>query len=100
MLSPAAQVLSKTRTGLSVRSFARDDLLEPGCAMGFFTLPLARMVGPEGRVIAVDIQTEMLAPLERRAGKARARVTGLKFGEAGSEGLGIEDLGRSADFCP
>ena len=31
-------------------------VLEPGCAMGFFTLPLARMVGATGRVIAVDIQ--------------------------------------------
>ena len=30
-------------------------VLEPGCAMGFFTLPLARMVGPEGKVVAVDV---------------------------------------------
>ena len=26
-----------------------------GCGMGVFTIPLARMVGPEGRVVAVDL---------------------------------------------
>jgi ubiquinone/menaquinone biosynthesis C-methylase UbiE len=73
-------------------------VLEPGCAMGFFTLPLARMVGPEGSVIAVDIQPEMLAALERRARKA-GLIERLDIREAGSEGLGIADLARSADFC-
>ena len=28
-------------------------VLEPGCGMGYFTLPLARMVGPKGRIVAV-----------------------------------------------
>lgn len=42
-------------------------VLEPGCGMGFFTLPLARMVGPGGRVIAVDLQPAMLSKLEKRA---------------------------------
>ena len=73
-------------------------VLEPGCAMGFFTLPLARMVGPEGRVIAVDIQPDMLAALDRRARKA-GLIDRLDIREAGSEGLGIADLARSADFC-
>jgi len=31
-------------------------VLEPGPGMGFFTLELARLVGPAGRVVAVDIQ--------------------------------------------
>lgn len=73
-------------------------VLEPGCAMGFFTLPLARLVGPEGKVIAVDIQPEMLTALERRASKA-GLIDRLDIREAGSEGLGIADLARSADFC-
>jgi len=28
-------------------------VLEPGCGMGFFTLDLARMVGSNGRVLAI-----------------------------------------------
>jgi ubiquinone/menaquinone biosynthesis C-methylase UbiE len=45
-------------------------VLEPGPGTGFFTLPLAEMVGPSGRVIAVDIQPEMLDKLEQRAHEA------------------------------
>lgn len=43
--------------------FVREGMLvlEPGCGMGFFTLDLARMVGPRGRVVAVDVQERMLA---------------------------------------
>lgn len=42
-----------------------------GSAMGFFTLPMARMVGDSGRVIAVDIQDKMLEKLQKRAKKKR-----------------------------
>lgn len=45
-------------------------VLEPGPGMGFFTLELARAVGPKGRVVAVDVQAKMLAALERRARRA------------------------------
>lgn len=38
-----------------------------GCGNGFYTLELARLVGPEGVVYAVDIQPEMLRMLARRA---------------------------------
>ncbi len=38
-----------------------------GCGNGFYTLELARRVGPEGIVYAVDIQPEMLRMLARRA---------------------------------
>jgi SAM-dependent methyltransferase len=45
-------------------------VLEPGPGMGFFTLPLARMVGDEGCVYALDVQRKMLDGLERRARRA------------------------------
>ncbi len=38
-----------------------------GCGNGYYTLLMARKVGPQGRVYAVDIQPEMLALLEERA---------------------------------
>jgi ubiquinone/menaquinone biosynthesis C-methylase UbiE len=46
-------------------------VLEPGCGFGFFTIPLARMVGPEGTVVCVDVEPEAIARLTRRAEKAR-----------------------------
>ena len=38
-----------------------------GCGNGFYTLELARRVGPEGTVYAVDIQPQMLRLLVTRA---------------------------------
>jgi ubiquinone/menaquinone biosynthesis C-methylase UbiE len=73
-------------------------VLEPGCAMGFFTLPLARMVGPRGRIIAVDIQPAMLEVLERRARKADL-LDRIDIREAVQGGLGIDDLVECVDFC-
>lgn len=41
--------------------------LDIGCGMGYFSLGMARLVGSEGRVIAVDLQQKMLDRLRRRA---------------------------------
>lgn len=38
-----------------------------GCGNGFYTVQLAKLVGEKGRVLAVDIQPEMLHMLEERA---------------------------------
>ncbi len=43
-----------------------DTALDVGPGMGYFTIPMAKMVGADGRVIAVDIQKEMLSRLKRR----------------------------------
>ena len=41
-----------------------------GCGNGFYTLQFAELVGEQGRVLAVDIQPEMLALLKQRAQEA------------------------------
>lgn len=45
-------------------------ICDMGCGNGFYTLELARRVGPRGRVYAVDIQPEMLRMLAERAAAA------------------------------
>lgn len=45
-------------------------VLDVGCGLGFFTLPMARLVGPGGKVVAVDTQVRMIAGLMRRVEKA------------------------------
>jgi ubiquinone/menaquinone biosynthesis C-methylase UbiE len=45
-------------------------VMDLGCGMGYFSLAMARMVGPAGKVIAVDIEPRMLRRLERRASRA------------------------------
>jgi SAM-dependent methyltransferase len=44
-----------------------------GCGNGFYTLELARRVGPRGTVYAVDIQPEMLRMLAERAAAGNLR---------------------------
>jgi len=45
-------------------------VLDIGCAMGFFSLPAAQMVGPNGKVICIDIQEKMIKSLNKHALKA------------------------------
>lgn len=73
-------------------------VLEPGPGMGFFTLELARLVGPQGRVIAVDVQPKMLAGLVRRARKANL-ADRIEVREPKSEHLGIDDFRGAVDFA-
>jgi ubiquinone/menaquinone biosynthesis C-methylase UbiE len=80
--------------------FVREGMLvlEPGCGMGFFTLDLARLVGPTGRVVAVDLQEKMLAGLRRRAARAGllARID-VRLGQA--DRLGVTDLAGRVDVA-
>jgi len=45
-------------------------ILDIGCAMGFFSFPMAKMVGRDGKVICVDVQEKMIRTLEKRARKS------------------------------
>lgn len=72
-----------------------DTAVDLGCGMGHFTLGLARMVGPEGRVIAVDLQPEMLERVRRRAGRA-GLLSRLQLHRATTASLG---LAARADFA-
>lgn len=46
-----------------------DTVLDIGCGPGFFTLDMARMVGAEGRVYAIDLQAAMLTRVGRKAAR-------------------------------
>jgi 2-polyprenyl-3-methyl-5-hydroxy-6-metoxy-1,4-benzoquinol methylase len=52
-------------TALKVRP--GQTVTDVGCGNGFYTLPLAKLVGEGGKVLAVDIQPEMLHMLDERA---------------------------------
>ena len=72
-------------------------VLEPGCGMGYFTLPLARKVGPKGRIVAVDIQSKMLSALRRRARRA-GLLDRIELRHIRDDGLGVKDLSGKVDF--
>ena len=73
-------------------------VLEPGPGMGFFTLALASLVGPYGKVIAVDIQPKMLEKLRDRAERA-GLASRIEIRLAAGDSLQIIDLVGSVDFA-
>jgi 2-polyprenyl-3-methyl-5-hydroxy-6-metoxy-1,4-benzoquinol methylase len=48
-------------------------ICDMGCGNGFYTLPMAKMVGAEGHVYGVDIQPEMLKMLNDRGDREGVR---------------------------
>ena len=87
----AAEILTPyVREGMTV--------FEPGPGMGFFTLELARRVGPSGRVIAIDVQPKMIAALKRRSAKVglQDRIDARVVSE---DSMGVKDLAGRADFA-
>jgi len=73
-------------------------VMDVGSAMGFFTLPLAKLVGDRGRVIAVDLQEKMIRSLQRRA--QRAGLGGrIETRICSSTSLKIDDLAGSVDVA-
>lgn len=72
-------------------------VLEPGPGMGFFSIPVATMVGADGRIVAVDVQRKMLDGLRRRAAKA-GLLPRIEMRLAEPETMGVADLRDAVDL--
>ncbi|HYB60608.1 MAG TPA: class I SAM-dependent methyltransferase [Methylomirabilota bacterium] len=70
LASPIRKLMQNPRTILAPYVREGMQVLDFGSAMGFFSIPMAQMVGPAGKVICVDMQERMLRRLEKRARKA------------------------------
>lgn len=88
--NPKKMVGSHVEEGMNV--------LDVGCAMGFFSLPMAGMVGNTGRVVCVDLQERMLEGLKKRAGKEGLsdRIEACRCSE---DGLGLDEWSGRIDFA-
>jgi ubiquinone/menaquinone biosynthesis C-methylase UbiE len=69
-------------------------VVDIGPGKGYFTIPLARIVGDAGRVIAADIQPEMLKSLVKRARRAGVSER-IRTHLCAADGLGVPE---AADF--
>jgi ubiquinone/menaquinone biosynthesis C-methylase UbiE len=63
--------------------------------MGYFTIPLAKLVGNTGKVIAADIQQQMLDGIHRKALRAGMQDR-IKLNRSTPESIGISE---PIDFC-
>ena len=74
------------------------NILDAGCAMGFFSLPLARLTGPKGKVICIDPQKRMLKTLKKRAQRAGlSRIIDARL--CSTDSLMIPDLRERIDLA-
>ena len=73
-------------------------VIDAGCAMGYFSLPAARLVGRKGLVICVDLQERMLTALKKRAIKAGLEKQ-IETRLCKAESLMIDDLSGKADLA-
>ena len=67
--NPLRKLLHNPEAILSPYVHPGDRVIDIGPGMGYFTIPLARLVGPKGHVIAIDVQERMLLALRSRAKK-------------------------------
>lgn len=74
------------------------NVLDVGCGMGFFSLPMAKMVGGRGRVMCVDLQEKMIRGLIRRAEKAELAER-IDARTCNQNSLELNDIAGRIDFA-
>jgi ubiquinone/menaquinone biosynthesis C-methylase UbiE len=98
LASPVRKLMYDPRTILAPYVKQGMTVLDFGSAMGFFSIPLAQMVGPTGKVICVDMQEKMLARLKKRAQNAGVSAQ-IETRLCAQDSFGLEPLAGKIDFA-
>ena len=69
--------------------------MDVGPGMGYFTIPIAKLVGPSGKVIAADLQRHMLDAIYRRAVRAGVQDR-IILHQTKADEIGLTE---PVDFC-
>lgn len=97
LVSPLRKLLQNPKKIIEPHVRPGMTVVEIGPGMGFFTLELAQQVAPAGRVIAIDIQPQMLERLEQRAKRAGLHDR-IETRLAKNDSMGMVDLTQAVDF--
>jgi cyclopropane fatty-acyl-phospholipid synthase-like methyltransferase len=90
LVEPAAKLVGPyVEPGMTV--------LDVGCGFGYVSLPLAHMVGLEGRVLCVDVEPRAIARLERRAQRA-GLAERIQARPCNPRDLGLADFAGQVDL--
>jgi len=65
-------------------------VVDIGCGLGYFSIALARIVGSGGKVIALDVQPQMIKRARRRA-KHQRLAERIEFRVCNANEIGIKD---------
>ena len=97
LANPLRKIIQNPTRILSPYIQSNMKVLDIGCGMGFFTIPMAKLVGDTGKVYGVDIQYKMLKGLKKRAYKAGV-IHCLETIECDKNSLGLEALKSQINF--
>jgi len=97
LANPLRKIIQNPTRILSPYIQTNMKVLDIGCGMGFFTIPMAKLVGDTGKAYGVDIQYKMLKGLKKRAYKAGV-VHCLEAIECDEHSLGLEALKSQINF--
>jgi len=93
--NPLRRVLQNPRKILEGIVQQGQNVLDIGCGMGYFSIPLAQLVGSSGSVTCIDLQQHMLDATKQRA--EGAGVGGIiKYHRCTKDSLGLTG---KADFA-
>jgi ubiquinone/menaquinone biosynthesis C-methylase UbiE len=98
LASPIRKLVENPRKILSPYIKKGMKVLDIGCAMGFFSLPIAEMVGSDGKVTCVDLQQKMIESLIKRAKKA-GLSNRIETRICRDNSLSLDDLKEEIDFA-
>lgn len=98
LANPLRRLLQKPEEILSGLLAPGLTALDIGPGMGFFSLPMARLVQPDGIVICVDVQEKMLQGLRRRA-EAAGLADRIVTRVCPPDSLSLEDYAGQVDFA-
>jgi len=97
LASPLRKLVQNPRKILTPYVRPGMKVMDIGSGMGFFSLPMAQLVGTEGYVVCVDLQPGMLEGLRRRA--RRAGLAGrIETRACQADSLGLEEFAGQMDF--
>lgn len=92
-----SQIITRSHSHPGALCSRRDDRARARPRHGFFTLEIARLVGPSGRVIAVDVQPRMIEGLKRRARRA-GLFERIDARVAPASSMALDGLESTVDF--
>ncbi|MCU0694369.1 MAG: methyltransferase domain-containing protein [Polyangiaceae bacterium] len=98
LLNPLRRLLENPDAILASLVRPGDVAVDVGCAMGYYALPLARLVGERGRVVCVDLQPRMLSGLQERA-QRHGLASRLELRLCTEQQLPLQDLRGAVDVA-
>jgi ubiquinone/menaquinone biosynthesis C-methylase UbiE len=88
--NPLRRLVHKPETILGDLIQEDQVVMDIGCGMGYFSVPMAQFVGPQGKVIAVDLQKKMLERTQQRAVRAKVESR-LQLQQATPKEIGVSE---------